>query len=130
MSATKQFTRFAVVGLVSNLALYLIYLLLTTLGLGHKLAMSNLYMTGVLQTFFFNRGWTFSHRGPTGPALTRYVIAYALGYLINLLALVWLVDTVGLPHQAVQGAMILLMAVGFFLAQRYWIFRENDAYTI
>ena len=46
-----QGTRFVIVGLVSNIVLYLIYLLITTLGVSYKIAMTMLYVIGTLQTF-------------------------------------------------------------------------------
>ena len=66
-----QFIRYVVVGLVSNAMLYLVYILLTRLGMGPKLAMSLLYGGGVLQTFVFNRKWSFQFGGATTPALVR-----------------------------------------------------------
>ena len=60
---SPQVIRFAVVGFASNLVLYLVYLGLTSIGLGHKNAMSILYVVGVLQTFVFNNKWTFRHYG-------------------------------------------------------------------
>ena len=117
-----QMFRFAVVGLVSNLVLYLVYLALTEWGVGPKTAMTGLYVLGVLQTFVFNKRWTFRHRGHVTPAFVRYVIAYAIGYVLNLAVLWLLVDHLGLAHQWVQGGMILTLALGFFLAQKYWIF--------
>ncbi|WP_296543294.1 GtrA family protein [Rhodoferax sp.] len=113
-----------VVGLVSNAIIYVIYLVLTQLGMGHKLAMSLLYAVGVLQTFFFNKKWSFRFDGAASPALVRYATAYALGYIVNLSALMLLVDQMGLPHQWVQGAMIVVVAVMLFLAQRYWVFPQ------
>jgi putative flippase GtrA len=125
-----QFTRFVVVGVLSNLVLYIFYLLFSTLGMGHKLAMTIMYVIGVAQTFVFNRNWTFAHRGSPGPALLRYLISYALGYFLNLFVLWWLVDRLGYPHELVQAAMIILLAVAFFLTQRYWIFRQDIAHTL
>ena len=127
---TTQFTRFIVVGFLSNFALYLFYLLFTGLGLGHKLAMTIMYLIGVTQTFIFNKSWTFEHEGAAGPAFLRYVISYALGYVINFLVLLWLVDVLGYPHELVQAAMIIFLALTFFLAQRYWIFRQDIAHTL
>jgi putative flippase GtrA len=125
-----QFTRFVVVGVLSNLVLYFFYILFSTLGMGHKLAMTIMYVIGVAQTFVFNRNWTFAHRGSPGPALRKYLISYALGYILNLFVLWWLVDRLGYPHELVQAAMIILLAVAFFLTQRYWIFRQNIAHTL
>lgn len=121
----RQFVKYALVGLASNGLLYLAYLLLTGLGLGHKTAMTLLYALGVLQTFVFNRGWTFGHRGRASHAFVRYVAAYACGYALNLGALLLLVDRLGFAHEAVQGLMILALAVMLFLLQRFWVFRER-----
>jgi putative flippase GtrA len=127
MSWSRQGARFVVVGLASNIGLYLIYLLLTAFGLGHKTAMTLLYLLGVAQTFFLNRNWTFQHRGPSGRSFWRYATAYCVGYLLNLAALSVFVDWLGLPHALVQGVAIPVFAIGLFLVQRYWIFANPDA---
>jgi putative flippase GtrA len=122
--ALTQFTRYAIVGLASNAFGYLLYLGLTHLGMGPKLAMTLLYGVGVLQTFVFNKKWSFRFDGAATPALIRYAVAYAFGYVVNLLALVLFVDQAKLPHELVQGVMILVVAVMLFLAQRYWVFPQ------
>lgn len=120
-----QFARFAVVGLASNGLLYLAYLGLTAAGVPPKAAMTTLYVAGVLQTFVVNRRWTFEHRGAGRPALFRYGMVYAAGYLLNLAALEVLVTRMGMPHQAVQAAMILVVAGFTFVMQRCWVFRPG-----
>jgi putative flippase GtrA len=123
MSAPGELVRFGAVGLLSNAALYLFYLAATGLGLGHKLAMTAAWCVGVLQGFFLNRAWTFRSRAATPAALGRYWTAYLAGYALNLGLLFALVDRAGLPHQAVQGALIVLIAPLLFLAQKFWVFR-------
>jgi putative flippase GtrA len=122
-TTASQFFRYAVVGLASNVVLYLLYLLATGLGIGHKLAMSALYLLGVLWTFALNRGWSFGHQGRAPTALLRYLSIYLLGYIVNWLALYVLVDHFGWPHQWVQGYMILALAIAQFLTHKYWVFR-------
>ncbi len=120
-----QFLRYAMVGVGSNLILYFLYLAFTGLGLGHKLGMSIVYIIGVTQTFLFNRSWSFRHQGARRDAFVRYVATYAIGYFVNL-AVLWIaVDHLGLPHQLVQGVMILSLAVMLFLLQKYWVFSEE-----
>ena len=122
MKVHIQLSRYAIVGLASNAFGYLLYLLLTTVGMGHKTAMTLLYGVGVLQTFIFNKRWSFSHQGPTKTALRRYIISYCIGYAINYIALWGLVDKLGFPHQWVQVVMIFLLASMLFTLQRYWVF--------
>lgn len=124
MTVRTQFIRYVVVGLASNAVIYVVYLLLTQLGMGSKLAMSLLYGVGVLQTFVFNKKWSFHFEGSATPALLRYAAVYAVGYIIQFLALMLLVDQLGLPHQLVMGGLILFMALLLFMAQKFWVFRQ------
>jgi len=119
----SQFFRYAVVGLVSNLTLYLGYLLITGLGMGHKTAMSLLYATGTSLTFVFNRNWTFDHDGHLTKAFAGYVTIYALGYLFNLAVLYLLVDRLGFNHQWVQGGLIFMVATLLFTLQKFLVFK-------
>ena len=121
-----QFVRYAIVGLASNLIGYLLYIVLTSVGLGPKLAMSLLYGLGVLQTFLFNKRWTFEHRGARGSVFFRYCLAYSLGYVVNFWVLLILVDQLGFPHEVVQGVMILSLAVMLFLLQKFWVFHSSE----
>ncbi|MDP1652022.1 MAG: GtrA family protein [Rhodocyclaceae bacterium] len=129
MGITKQFTRYVIVGLASNTFLYFLYLLITWFGIGPKTAMTLLYSAGVAQTFYFNRSWSFGHKGRASSALLRYIAAYAFGYVFNLAALLLLVDSWNWPHQWVQGVMIFVIAVMLFLLQRYWVFRSIQVHS-
>ena len=120
-----QILRYGFVGLASNGALYAAYLILTAAGLGVKLTMTLLYVVGVIQTFIFNKRWTFRHDGPHRTAFARYCISYAFGYFLNLLVLYVLVDRLGYMHQIVQGVMIIGLAAILFLLQKFWVFRTN-----
>ena len=117
-----QFIKYVIVGLISNGLLYIVYLLLTAYGLGHKTAMTLLYVLGVLQTFIFNKKWTFGNHGAVSRSFFRYCLSYALGYLVNLLALYYFVDNLLFPHEIVQGVMILFNAVMLFFLQKFWVF--------
>ena len=117
-----QFIKYAIVGLTSNGLLYFVYLLLTAYGLGHKTAMTLLYVLGVLQTFMFNKKWTFANYGAVSRSFFRYCLSYALCYLVNLLALYFFVDKLLFPHENVQGIMILFIAVMLFFLQKFWVF--------
>jgi putative flippase GtrA len=124
-SVRVEFVRYVLVGIISNVLLYGAYIALTFAGTEPKLAMTILYAAGVAQTFAFNRRWSFRHGGSSRPALARYCAAYALGYAINYLALAHLVDRLGYAHQLVQGVMVVLLALGLFALQKFWVFRRT-----
>ena len=122
-STHSQFLRYATVGLFSNGALYVFYVALTAMGLDPKLAMTTLYALGVAQTFIFNKRWSFRHAGIHRRTFIRYVVTYGIGYLLNLLALFVLVDRFGYPHQIVQAALLVTIAMVIFALQKFWVFR-------
>jgi putative flippase GtrA len=96
---------------------------LTTFGAQPKVAMTLLYVLGTLQSFMFNKRWSFRSEAPHGAELARYVASYAAGYLLNLLLLVVLVDRMHLPHRLVQAFAIVALAVFLFVLQKFWVFR-------
>ena len=118
-----QFGKYTLVGLLSNCILFLFYLLLTRCGLGPKLAMSILYVVGVVQTFLVNRRWTFQSVGKFRRAMVRYWFSYAFGYVLNLTVLFLCVDIIGWAHQPVQGVMIIFLALMLFCLQKLWVFK-------
>jgi putative flippase GtrA len=121
-----QLLRYATVGVLSNVVLYAVYLIATALGAEPKSTMTILYGAGVLQTFLFNKRWSFRDRGPEGPALVRYCVVYASGYALNYIILAVLVDHLGFAHQYVQGVTIVLLAVYLFVLQRRWVYTHQD----
>ena len=121
-SIRVQLFRYAIVGQLSNVLLYGAYILLTRISVEPKLAMTLVYVAGVVQTFIFNKNWSFRHRGMYGPAFARYCTAYGLGYAINFLAFLWMVDRLKYPHQLVQAVMIVVVAAILFIVQKYWVF--------
>lgn len=125
--ALIQLIRFAAVGLLSNALLYFLYLVLTREGMPHLVAMTSLYMLGVLQTFLVNKHWTFRHRGSANRSLIRYFTAYFGCYILNLCILHFLVDSYGFPHEIIQAVAIVIIAIMLFAIQKLWVFRSPIA---
>jgi putative flippase GtrA len=109
----------------SNLALYILYLGLTALGVTPKIAMSLLFLVGVVMSFVWHKQWTFGYEGSSRRALPRYAVAYGGAYLLNFVLLVVLAGELGWPHQIVQAGAMGLNALLLFLLQRHWVFRQN-----
>lgn len=89
------FFRYAIVGILSNVSGYLVYLAITWHGVGPKIAMTGLYSAGAIIGFVGNRQWTFSYDGSVTASIVRYGIAHVIGYMINLAILVFFVDYMG-----------------------------------
>jgi putative flippase GtrA len=117
-----QLLSYAVVGVLSNVAGYLVYLLITHLGAGPKITMSALYITGASIGFWGNRRITFKHDEKGMAVGLRYILAHCAGYLINFSILYVLVDRLGYAHQLAQAFGICVVAGFLFLSFKYFVF--------
>lgn len=121
-----QLLRYGLVGVVTNLALYCLYLLIAYLGIEPKKAMTISYVSGVFIGFVGHRKWTFMHKGALLGSGARYFIAHFFGYLINFLVLLIFVDKLGYSHQWVQAAAIIVVAGFLFVTFRYFVFPKVE----
>ena len=126
LSVSRQFLRYALVGVFSNSVGYCAYLLITWWGGAPKTTMSVLYLLAASLGFLGNRLWAFSHRGNPLSSAVRYACAHLMGYGINLSLLMIFVDHLGYPHQLVQAAAIPVVAVFLFVCFRYFVFPPDE----
>jgi putative flippase GtrA len=128
MTTLRELVSYGAIGAASNAALFVLYLALTSIGVGHKTAMTLLFVTGMTATFLLNRRWTFRHRGRLHDSSRRYLVAYSLAYVGNIVALALLVDMAGLPHAVVMAFLIVATACFLFVLQKVWVFPKATAH--
>ncbi|UZE19666.1 GtrA family protein [Pseudomonas sp. B21-054] len=123
----RQLFRYALIGVLTNLCGYTIYLLLTHLWGAPKLTMTLLYSAGALIGFIANRRFTFRHDGHIGIAGIRYLFVQLAGYLLNLFLLTLFVDWLNFSHQLVQAVAIIVVAIFLFVLSRVFVFAPQPA---
>lgn len=118
--------RYLIVGLLSNIVGYAIYLLLIYIGGTPKLTMTILYTVGASVSFFVNRKYTFQHNGHIGVAGIRFLLVHLSGYLLNFLLLAIFVDSFGIAHQLVQAIAVFVVATYVFVMFRILVFTPSS----
>lgn len=126
LKTLRQLLCYGLIGTLTNLASYGLYLLLTYAGGPPKLIMTALYFVAALIGFFANRHYTFQHDGHIAIAGIRYLLAQLSGYLLNLLLLVLFVDWLGFAHQIIQAVAIVVVAVFLFVLFRVFVFAPQS----
>jgi len=125
--SNRELIYYGLIGIVNNVAGYLMYLLITYFGCPPKIAMSTLYCVCATVGFWGNRKITFEHQGHLLDSGIRYIIAHFFGYLLNLTILIVMVDNLGYAHQWVQAAAIFVVAAYLFMALKFFVFPTYDA---
>jgi len=114
--------KYAVVGGLTNLTGYVIYLLITWRWLDPKIAISLMYPIATTLGFYTHGKFSFSYAGGKLASLLRYIVAHSVGYAVNIGLLYVFVDLSGYPHQLVQVFAIVGVAGILFFLFRYFVF--------
>lgn len=122
----SQLTRYALVGITSNVIGYLIYLAIVSLNVTPILTMTFLYGIAASIGYFGNRNFTFQFKGSLSGSGMRYCITHCAGYFINLFILIIFVNKLGYPHQWVQAVAIFVVAGFLFISFKFFVFRDAD----
>jgi putative flippase GtrA len=124
-----QLLRYGLVGGAVNLCGYLLFLLITWLGMEPKAAMTVLYVAGAGAGFLGNRSWTFDHRGGTMAPAFKYFSAHVCGYLLDYAILAVFVDNLHFPYRVVQAAAMLVVAGLLFVIFKFLVFPRSGPVT-
>ena len=82
------------------------------------------YCLGLINSFFWNKFWTFDSKNWQGRELVKFMIVFAISYAVQLGAVTLLVDAANAPVFLSQ-----IMGIGSYTAvnyalNKYWTFRH------
>ena len=120
-----KFARFIVAGGVNTGVFYGFYLLLIYFGVNYNLALIIDYSGGIVAGFLLNKHWTFSANHGGNRSLSRYIMVYALVFLVNF-ALLNLFVVSGFLDPYLGQLLALVCVVGLsFILQNFWVFNKT-----
>jgi putative flippase GtrA len=138
-SELRRIGRFATVG-VGNTALTFVAFNLIMVGTAASATLANViaYGLGIINSFYWQRRWTFrSHADlPVGGTAARFVPANLIGLLITT-GVVWFLERAGFTDaltgwvprivalNVVEGIAIAAGLVWNYLSMRFWVFADR-----
>ena len=117
-----RFIRFLLIGLLNTVVGYGLYAAFVLMGLDPVIAMSAAFCLGVGFNFLSTGRVVFSNTDVW--RLPRFVLAYAIVYVANLLLLKMLL-TLGLHALAAQALSLPVVVVCTFLILRFFVFSHT-----
>jgi len=119
--------KFGFVGILNTLiSLAVIYILMNLVGLDYRVSNISGYVAGLINSFFWNRNWTFKDKeGNPAKQAVNFIIVFLISYGIQFLALILLVDHFHIHENWAQpGAMIVYTGINYLL-NKFITFRKN-----
>jgi putative flippase GtrA len=123
----RQAIKYGIVG-AGNTLLSLCVIWVMMKALGYSDVVSNIagYAAGLLNSFIWNRQWTFKSSDPWMGSALRFGFVFGLCYLLQLGALVYLNGHLSIdPYYNQIIAMICYTAVNF-LMNKYFTFKKQN----
>ncbi|WP_312887514.1 GtrA family protein [Microvirga arabica] len=105
-------------GAVTNLSLYVLFLLLVWAGGAPLLISALCYVLGVIMSYLLNRRWTFASRSSHSHDLPRFLLAYGIGLGTTLVSMNLLINllrpaiaqilTIGVTALSIYASLYLM----------------------
>lgn len=117
-----RFIKFGLTGVMNTLVDYIVFLVLSYLGVNVYLSQVASYSCGMLNSYFVNRSWTFgSKKGFFSAQMIRFIVVN-LSLLLLSLGVLWLGSRLGYGKLVSKlGATAVTLVVGFAV-NRLWVF--------
>lgn len=122
---TIRLVRFLVIGAVNTAFSYVIYALLVLIGLHYSLATLISTILGIIFNFFTTGRIVF--RNMDNRRIIRFILVYALTYLVNVLFLKWLVDGLSMDKLLAGALVTLPVALLSYYLNSIWTFRDSTS---
>ena len=116
--------KFILVGMLNAvIGLGSIYSTYNLLGLNYKLANVLGYGCGIVNSFIWNRRWTFRSKKDPKPQVLLFFLMFGVSYGLNLGATVLCVEVIGIPPNIAQLVGIFFYTTSNFFGNKYVTFR-------
>lgn len=122
MGSSRQFLVFSLIGLLNTAVHYCVFLLLFRgVGVPMLLASAIGYASGVANSYFMNRRWTFRIAAPPSKIeFLRFALVNLISLSVNLAALEFLTSVIGVTPEVGQIAAIAASLVVNFIGNKKW----------
>jgi len=127
MTLLRQASLFSLVGVANTIvALLIIYLAKHVGGFGDITANLIGYSVGITQSFFLNSRYTFAYNGNRIVASLRFLCVMAVGYLLNLLTVVFCINELETNRDLSHLVGVIPYTLFTFLSSKFWAFSANS----
>ena len=118
--------RYMIIGVANTMiGLSVIYLCKWLLVMGDIPANVFGYAVGLIFSFFFNRKWSFEHKGAVLPAGIRFIIVIMVAYIANLLVVLISIDMLNINSYLAHAIGVVPYFVIGYLGSRFFVFRNK-----
>ena len=119
----EKILKYGVSGILTNVILYLLFILLLRTGISPVLASVISFLIGVIISYTLNRNWTFSSKSNHVKDTTKFITAQGIGLLFTVIIISSLI--LYIPAEFAQIINVGITAPIIYVSLRVLKFGEN-----
>ncbi|WP_420707884.1 GtrA family protein [Paenibacillus sp. GM2] len=85
------------------------------------------HIIGVAHSYLWNNKWTFEQKKYSAKSAMKFMSVYVVTFLVNLLLLFLLIDTIALNKIIAQAIALFLTTLVSFFGHKYWSFNDVES---
>lgn len=121
--AIIQLVKYSIIGIFNTLiGLGVIYFSYNILKLNYIVSNAIGYIFGLINSFFWNKNWTFQSSKSTARSIFPFLLVFLLSYFGNLAIVIFSVDYLGIHPNIAQLFGILTYSTINFVLNKFWTF--------
>jgi len=122
-----QFLKFSFVGVLNTIiTLLTIWVFVSIFSTSHYMANVVGYVFGVLNSYFLNKIWTFSHKSKTGVTFIKFIGVFGFTYLIQFSVLSLLLNFSKIDPFVCQILAMITYTFLNFVINKKFTFKTNS----
>jgi putative flippase GtrA len=130
VTAAREYVRvakFLAVGVLNTfVGLGTIYLCKWLLGTGDVVSNMIGYAVGLINSFVWNRLWTFAHSAAVLPAAARFVVVFLIAYSLNVATMLAAIHVFSVNSYLAHAIAVAPYTASFYLGSRWFVFRDGS----
>ena len=83
------------------------------------------YLCGTVNSFLWNRAWTFKSNGSMAGQFPRFLLLNVLCLLFSALSMLIFVDAMNFPYLIVWLTTMSLVTIANFFGNKWWVFKKQ-----
>lgn len=121
VTSRSQFLKFLLVGISNTVLGYIIFLLFLAFT-DYVISLVFAHIIGVVNSFIWNKYWTFKSNGSTIHEFIKFNLIYVLYFILNITLLVYFVSNLNISPEVGQLIALPILTIISFLGQKHWSF--------
>lgn len=123
----KQFLKYSIVGITNSIIGFgTIFIVYNFFHANYILANIFGYALGLVNSFVWNKKWTFKSTRHSSKEVTPFILIFLLSYAVNLITVIASVEFLKIEENVSQVIGMCFYTATNFLSNRRWTFRHTE----